>query len=40
VGFGELNDNAVKGLTGLLRVEQGIDGLLSVEQEIEFIAYT
>ena len=30
VGFGELNDNTIKGLTSLL----------SVEQEIEFIAYT
>ena len=30
VGFGELNDNAIKGLTSLL----------SVEHEIEFIAYT
>jgi hypothetical protein len=30
VGFGELNDNIIKGLTSLL----------SVEQEIEFIAYT
>ena len=29
-GFGELNDNTIKGLTSLL----------SVEQEIEFIAYT
>ena len=29
VGFGELNDNTIKGLTSLL----------SVEQEIEFIAY-
>jgi hypothetical protein len=40
VDFGELNDNTIKGLTGLLSVEQEIDGLLSVEQEIEFIAYT
>jgi hypothetical protein len=30
VGFGELNDNTIKGLTSLL----------SVEQEIKFIAYT
>ena len=30
VGFGELNDNTIKGLISLL----------SVEQEIEFIAYT
>ena len=30
VGFGELNDNTIKGLTSLL----------SVEQEIEFTAYT
>ena len=30
VGFGELNDNTIKGLTSLL----------SVEQEIEFIVYT
>jgi hypothetical protein len=30
VGFGELNDNTIKGLTTLL----------SVEQKIEFIAYT
>ena len=30
VGFGELNDNTIKGLTSLL----------SVEQEIESIAYT
>ena len=30
VGFGELNDNTIKGLTSLL----------SVEQKIEFIAYT
>jgi serine/threonine protein kinase len=30
VGFGELNDNIIKGLTSLL----------SVEQEIKFIAYT
>ena len=30
MGFGELNDNTIKGLTSLL----------SVEQEIEFIAYT
>ena len=30
VGFDELNDNTIKGLTSLL----------SVEQEIEFIAYT
>ena len=30
VGFGELNNNTIKGLTSLL----------SVEQEIEFIAYT
>ena len=29
-GFGELNDNTIKGLTSLL----------SVEHEIEFIAYT
>jgi hypothetical protein len=31
VDFGELNDNNIKGLTGLLSVEQEIDGLLSVE---------
>ena len=30
VGFGELNDNTIKGLISLL----------SVEHEIEFIAYT
>jgi hypothetical protein len=30
VGFGELNDNTIKGLASLL----------GVEQEIEFIAYT
>ena len=30
MGFGELNDNTIKGLISLL----------SVEQEIEFIAYT
>jgi hypothetical protein len=30
VGFGELNDSIIKGLTSLL----------SVEQKIEFIAYT
>ena len=30
VGFGELNDNTIKGLTSLL----------SVDQEIELIAYT
>jgi hypothetical protein len=30
VGFGELNDNTIKGLTSLL----------SVEQKIELIAYT
>ena len=30
VGFGDLNDNIIKGLTSLL----------SVEQKIEFIAYT
>jgi hypothetical protein len=30
VGFGELNDNTIKGLTSLL----------SVKQEFEFIAYT
>jgi hypothetical protein len=30
VGFGDLNDNTIKGLTSLL----------NVEQEIEFIAYT
>ena len=30
VGFGELNDNTIKGLTSLL----------SVEQKIEFITYT
>ena len=30
VGFGELNDNTIKGLISLL----------SVEQEIKFIAYT